>query len=115
MNNISSSTLAENLNSLRDVCYNEAKRAGWHDRRREDGTMIALIHSEISEALEGLRRDTNDEHLPARKSAEVELADAIIRILDLAGLLNFDIGYAVIDKLHYNRIRPDWKRNEKSF
>lgn len=47
----------ENLNKLAKHCYNEAKQAGWHDTLREDGTMLALIHSEISEALEGLRKN----------------------------------------------------------
>ena len=47
----------ENLNKLAKHCHNEAKQAGWHDTPREDGTMLALIHSEISEALEGLRKN----------------------------------------------------------
>ena len=81
----------ENLNKLAEHCYNEAKQAGWHDTPREDGTMLALIHSEISEALEGLCKNQMDDHLPHRPMAEVELADALIRILDFAGMKGYDL------------------------
>lgn len=70
---------------------------------------LALVHSEISEALEGARKDKQDEHLPSRKSLEVELADAVIRIFDLAGALNMDLGSAIADKMAYNARRADHK------
>jgi NTP pyrophosphatase (non-canonical NTP hydrolase) len=70
---------------------------------------IALIHSEVSEALEGFRKDKADEHLPHRKSIEVELADAVIRIADLAGALQLDLGAAIADKMAYNAQRADHK------
>lgn len=67
---------------------------------------IALIHSEASEALEGDRKDLQDDHLPQYKSKEVELADALIRILDLAGYMGMDVQKVVEDKLAYNATRP---------
>lgn len=70
---------------------------------------IALIHSELSEGLEGARKNKMDDHLPDRPSLEVELADALIRIFDLAGGLDLDLAGAVIEKLRYNAIRPDHK------
>jgi hypothetical protein len=45
--------------------------------------------------------------------AEVELADAVIRIMDYAGRFNYDIGGAVIDKIAYNRLRPDHKMENR--
>ena len=105
--------MKEQINNLVDYCYNQAKNAGWHDKTREVGTMLALVHSEISEALEGIRKDLNDDHLPHRKMFEVELGDAIIRICDLAGLCGLDLGGAIVEKLDYNLHRPDHKKENR--
>lgn len=67
---------------------------------------ISLMHSELSEGLEGDRKDLMDDHLPHLPSREVELADALIRILDAAGAYKIDIARAVEEKLNYNRTRP---------
>ena len=68
---------------------------------------LALIHSEVSEAMEGARKNLMDDKLPHRKMIEVELADALIRILDLAGALHLDLAGAIQEKLMYNKTRPD--------
>lgn len=70
---------------------------------------LALVHSEVSEALEGHRKSLNDDKLTERLQIEVELADAIIRILDLTGALKLDIGGAVQAKRQYNSKREDHK------
>jgi len=74
---------------------------------------LALMHSELSEALEGMRKDLMDDHLPSREMIEVEFADAIIRILDTAGYLGLDVGGAISEKLAYNANRADHKRENR--
>lgn len=106
--------------------HEESSERGWWDEvtQLEDAdlvhliknihaTKLALIHSEISEALEGLRKDTMDEHLLNRKSIEVELADALIRIFDLAGHMDLDLAGAVIEKGRYNIIRVDHNKENR--
>lgn len=77
-------------------------------------TKIALIHSEVSEALEAYRSDKMDDKLPHRKGIEVELADAIIRIGDLAGALGLDVAAAIQEKFAYNAERADHKVENRS-
>ena len=67
---------------------------------------IALMHSELSEALEADRKDLKDNKLTHRSGLEVELADAIIRIKDFAGGKDLDIDGAIKEKLAYNTTRP---------
>lgn len=73
------------------------------------GTKLALVHSEVSEGLEGHRKGKMDDKLPHRPMLEVELADAIIRALDLGGGLGLDVGGAIAEKLAYNAVREDHK------
>lgn len=70
---------------------------------------LCLIHSEVSEAMEGHRKGLMDDKLPHRQMIEVELADAVIRIADLAGALGLNLGGAIAEKLAYNAVRPDHK------
>jgi len=104
------------INKLRDICYKASWDAGWHTdietglmKDRNKGEMLCLVHSEISEAMEGERKGLMDDHLPDRRMAEVELADAVIRIMDYAGRFNYDIGGAIIEKMEYNANRADHK------
>jgi hypothetical protein len=93
--------------SIQEKLHNQALNMGWHSKSREVGTMIALCHSELSEALEGARKNLMDDHLVNRKMIEVELADCIIRILDLGGLQGLDIAGAIAEKHDYNAHRAD--------
>ena len=70
---------------------------------------LCLIHSEVSEAMEGHRKGLFDDKLTSRPAIEVELADAVIRICDLAGALGLDLGGAIADKMIYNANRADHK------
>lgn len=70
---------------------------------------LCLIHSEVSEAMEGARKNLPDDKLPHRPMLEVELADAVIRILDLCGALSLDLDGAIMEKRQYNAKREDHK------
>lgn len=98
---------AHEINKLIRLCHGSAKAAHWWDKERNVGELLCLIHSEISEAMEGYRKNKRDEHLPQRLSIEVELADALVRIFDLAGGLNLSLGEAFAEKLCYNQSRED--------
>lgn len=97
------------INATVKLCHGLARQAGWHNKPRETGTCLMLIVSEISEAMEGDRKGLMDDHLPHRKMIEVELADAMIRICDLAGREGLDLGGALVEKLKYNQQRQDHK------
>lgn len=91
-------------------------QAGWWNdpatgepRDRNVGELLCLVHSEISEAMEGHRKGLMDDKLPHRPMVEVELADAIIRIFDIAGALQCDLGGAILEKIAFNRQREDHK------
>ena len=102
------------LASIQALCHGLSFISGWwtgvdHTNLYVRATKLALVHSEISEALEGARKDLNDDHLPNRKMEEVELADAIIRIFDYAETQGYNIGEAMLEKLRYNQSRADHK------
>ena len=113
------------LDALAKTIHDDNVRKGWWDdydftvpRSKPNayfiGTKFALIHSEVTEAMEAFRKDLKDDKLPNRPGVEVELADAVIRILDLAGALNLDLSGAVIDKLQYNAKREDHTREVRA-
>jgi NTP pyrophosphatase (non-canonical NTP hydrolase) len=100
---------------LQNVCHGSAVAGGWwHDPATGEPRTefnvpekLCLVHSEISEAMEGHRKNLQDDKLPHRKMIEVELADAVIRICDLAGALKLDLGGAITEKLAFNATRVD--------
>jgi NTP pyrophosphatase (non-canonical NTP hydrolase) len=101
-----------NLNELAKTVH-AANAKWWHDIetgqpiQRNKGELLMLIVSEVSEAMEGERKGLMDDKLPHRRMAEVELVDAIIRILDYAGGFGYDLQGAFDEKLAYNANRID--------
>lgn len=104
--------------TLTRVCHGLAHSSGWwtdlktgEDLREHDNEMekLMLVVTEVAEAAEGYRKDLADDKIPHRKMVEVELADAVIRIFDLAGAKGYDIGGAIAEKLVFNSTREDHK------
>lgn len=112
--------LAEAVNSLVSHAHGASSAAGWwvDPETGADlstlpffpyvvGTKLMLMVSELSEAMEGHRKGLMDDKLPHRPMIEVELADAVLRIADLAGKLGCDLGGALVEKMAFNAVRPD--------
>ncbi len=114
-------TVQEGVFNLVTLCHGASVRGGWwHDLQtgeplqRNVPEMLCLIHSEISEAMEGYRKNLMDDKLPHRRMLEVELADAVIRIADLCGGLKLDLAGAILEKLEYNAKRADHKPENRA-
>ena len=114
---------AKAFNVAAAIVYDNARAHGFWDLQviggqvipKNQGEMIALIHSELSEALEGLRHgNPMSEHIPEFTSVEEELADVVIRVLDYAGGFGLRIGEAIAAKHQFNQARPH-KHGGKAF
>lgn len=127
-------TLRDCGRAIQNLCHQASANAGWWALTEEGQTYdlkriinapltvlerrlskalvaekLCLTHSEVSEAMEGHRKGLMDDKLPHRGMLEVELADAVIRIADLAGALGLDLGGAIAEKVAFNAQRPDHK------
>ncbi len=94
--------------------YQTATEKGWWNVEREIGTQIALMHSELSEALEGIREDKRSDKIPEFLAIEEEFADVIIRIMDTSEYYEYRVAEALIAKMKYNKNR-EYRHGGKKF
>jgi len=93
-------------NKVAKIIYKNAVNHGFWKEERNDGEAMALVHSEISEALEAMRNgNPTSSKILEFSSVEEELADAIIRIMDYAFGKDLDVAGALLAKLDYNKNR----------
>lgn len=132
------------INDLSKQLFEQNKRAGWWDdldainkvaqdeelRNKLDSIFktdfvaffimllkcqkLALIHSEVSEAMEGLRKNLKDDHLPNFDMFSTEIADVIIRSLDLASAFKYPIADITVQKIEYNSTRADHQKESRN-
>jgi NTP pyrophosphatase (non-canonical NTP hydrolase) len=118
-----------NLNELSTQFYERSKAKGFWDEKREIGTLLMLVVSELSEALEADRKNKHAKHSyfvfdenngdefkeafenNIKDSFEDEIADTFIRLFDLCGALNIDIETHIELKMKYNATRA-YKHNK---
>ena len=105
------------INKLIEKSHDIAISKGWWDKEREIPELIALIHSELSEALEEYRVSENLDIRYENNKPEgfvVELADVLIRIFDLSGKYKIDLKKSLEKKLKYNETREYRHGNKKA-
>jgi len=108
------STAGHRIDDLSALCHLANNAAGWwldsvtrEPKPRNFGELIALMHSELSEALEGDRKDLLSDKIPGFTAVEEEFADLLIRLFDTAGAKQLRLGDAFLAKMRYNQTRPD--------
>jgi NTP pyrophosphatase (non-canonical NTP hydrolase) len=101
--------IEEGINVLQWRAYRAAFEHGFHSDPENE-----LIHAELSEALEEMREEVPamSGKIPAFSTIEEEMADTVIRILDLAGTKGLRLGQAILAKMAYNVTRP-YKHGKK--
>ena len=87
-----------NINELCRLAHENARNKGFWDKPKEFGTLIALLHSELSEALEADRKEDI-------VNVKEELADVAIRLGDLCGGLGIDLEAEITKKMDRNKKR----------
>ena len=91
---------------LAEDVHNNAKDKGWWDTEKKIPEELLLLHAEVSEATEAMRKgNPPDSHIPEFTGLEAELADVVIRIMDIAEGMNLRVSEAIVAKHEYNKGR----------
>jgi len=91
------------MGSVQRLIHANAILHGWWEYDRNFGEMIALMHSELSEALEAWRAgNPKSDHIPEMDHVLEEFADVVIRIMDTCENMGYDLGSAIIEKSKFN-------------
>jgi NTP pyrophosphatase (non-canonical NTP hydrolase) len=104
------------IKGLTNDVHENAKAHGWWDEgERNVGELFMLCVTELSEAYEEYRngREMNETYYKVDKQGNEkmegvpsELADTVIRIMDLCGYFKIDLEKAILEKHEYNKGRP---------
>lgn len=106
-------TFVNLFNDLARKANSTALSKGFNNAETDPFVQICLIHSELGEATDALRKNKVDDHIPKFFGVEAELADAVIRIMNMAAAKNLRVAEAIVAKMEYNRTRP-YKHGGKS-